>query len=313
MEWPVRGILAVTPLILSIGAAPALGAASTTRTSVAAGRQAASDPEELTIDLPGDVHLVMVRIPAGTFEMGSPDSERGRSSNEGPQHQVTISEDFYLGKYEVTQAQWQAVMGLARPDGCDDLGVGADYPVYCVSWRDVCGERRGFLKKLNDYLLATNQTSFGSLRLPSEAEWEYAARAGTTTRFSFGDASQCSDPCGACDAYEQSMWWCGNAYYSTSTRGARRVGLKLPNPWGLYDMHGNVWEWVADLYGSYSATPTTDPIGSSSGSERILRGGAWGFWARSCRSARRGVFLDVGNLAYRWQYAGLRLAASPPQ
>jgi len=272
--------------------------------------------DEITITLPGDVPLVMVRIPAGTFTMGSPEAELGRSADEGPQHQVTISEDFYLGKYEVTQAQWQSVMGTPRPTGCDDYGVGDDYPVYCVSWTDICGDitdcgaADGFLKRLNDHLLATGQADGGTLRLPTEAEWEYAARAGTTTRFSFGDASECPEPCGACAAYEQRMWWCGNAYYNTSTRGARPVGQKLANPWGLFDMHGNVWELTADLYGSYDSSPQIDPTDVSLGWPRVARGGGWGFFARSCRTARRGRFLPP-DPAYRYHYLGVRLARSP--
>jgi len=269
--------------------------------------------EEITITLPGEVPLVMVRISAGTFTMGSPDSESGRSTDEGPQHQVTISEDFYLGKYEVTQAQWQALMGSPLPTQCDIHSVGNDYPVYCVSWDDIHGtgpglvEADGFLEKLNNHLAATGQPGGGKLRLPTEAEWEYAARAGTTTRFSFGDALECGDPCRACTTYEQSMWWCGNAYYNTSTRGPRPVGQKLANPWGLFDMHGNVWEWVGDAYSSYGSSPQIDPSGPTWGSQRVVRGGSWGFWASNSRAARRGSFMSAG---YRYHYVGFRLARS---
>jgi len=271
--------------------------------------------EEITFTLPGDVPLVMVRIPAGTFTMGSPEDEAGRSDNEGPQHQVTLSRDFYLGKYEVTQAQWHAVMGSSVPSGCDTFSVGDEYPVYCVSWIDICGalescgEEDGFLKRVNDHLVETNQSEGDALRLPTEAEWEYAARAGTTTRFSFGDGSECDEPCGACATYEQYMWWCGNAYYKSSSRGPRPVGQKLANPWGLFDIHGNKWEWVRDVHAGYDSEPQTDPTGPDLSSDiyHVVRGGGWGFWSASCRSARRGSFGDAG---YRYHHIGFRLAAS---
>jgi formylglycine-generating enzyme required for sulfatase activity len=271
--------------------------------------------EETTFTLPGDVPLVLVRIPAGTFTMGSPEDEAGRLDSEGPQHEVTISQDFYLGKYEVTQAQWQAVMGSPVPSGCDSYAVGDEYPVYCVSWIDICGaldtcgEQDGFLKRVNDHLVATNQSDGDALRLPTEAEWEYAARADTTTRFFFGDGSECDEPCGSCATYEDYMWWCGNAYYNSSSRGPQPVGRKLANPWGLFDIHGNVWEWVRDVTAPYDSEPQTDPTGPdlSYSIFRIVRGGGWGFWPASCRSARRGDFGDAG---YRYHHIGFRLAAS---
>jgi len=271
--------------------------------------------EEITFTLSGDVPLVMVRIPAGEFTMGSPEDEVGRFDNEGPQHQVTISQDFYLGTYEVTQAQWHAVMGTSVPSGCEAYSVGDEYPVYCVSWIDICGAldtcgvEDGFLRRVNDHLVATGQSDGDTVRLPTEAEWEYAARAGTTTRFSFGDGSECDEPCAACAAYDQHMWWCGNAYYNTQSQGPRPVGQKLANPWGLFDIHGNVWEWVRDVKGGYDSEPQTDPTGPdlSTNVYRVVRGGGWGFWPASCRSARRGSFGDAG---LRYHHIGFRLAAS---
>ena len=146
---------------------------------------------EVTVMLPGDVPLVLVKVPAGTFMMGSPEYERGNDffDNE-PLHEVTLTQDYYLGKTEITQQQWQAVTGTPMRTECGDLTVGDDYPVYCVTWDRIAGPG-GFNEKLNE-LLETEV-----FRLPTEAEWERAARADTSTRFSHGDVLQCSDDCEA--------------------------------------------------------------------------------------------------------------------
>ena len=251
--------------------------------------------DEITVLLPGNVPLVLVRIPAGTFEMGSPTSERGRQADEGPQHLVSIGQGFYIGKYEVTQAQWQAVMGLVPAQG---HGTGGDYPVYYVSWNDVAGPG-GFVERVNAMLPSAR------LRLPTEAEWEYAARAGTTTPFSFGDDPSCSLAfCGDCALFNQYMWCSG----SLTGYGSRPVGEKDPNPWGLYDVHGNVWEWVQDCYhASYAGAPAD---GSAwlvpSSSRRVVRSGSWHVWAKSCRSANRGDYPSDNRQAT----FGFRLARS---
>ncbi|MHC4808629.1 MAG: formylglycine-generating enzyme family protein, partial [Planctomycetota bacterium] len=140
----------------------------------------------MTLTLPGEVELEMVRIPAGVFKMGSPKKERGRSSDEGPVRKVTINYDFYMGKYEVTQAQWKAIMGRNPVYRC---GIGDNYPVSHISW-DSC---QAFIRKLN-------QLGQGTFRLPSEAEWEYACRAGSRRRFYFGDSSASADTCEDCKA-----------------------------------------------------------------------------------------------------------------
>ena len=219
--------------------------------------------------------LDMALVPAGTFTMGSPSDERGRWGWEWLPHVVTITEPFYLGKHEVTQAQWQAVMGSNRASG---HGVGDDYPVYAVSWNDC----QTFISRLNE-------TGQGTFRLPTEAEWEYACRAGTTTRFSFGDALECDDSTGYCEIQDQYMWWGGNnGTVGSDTYRSKEVGLKLPNPWGLYDMHGNVWEWCSDWWqDSASRGPQTDPQGPTLGSYRASRGGDWHNNAQYCRSAFR--------------------------
>jgi formylglycine-generating enzyme required for sulfatase activity len=251
--------------------------------------------QEITITLPGGVTMVMVKIPAGSFQMGSPDTERGRNSNEGPVHTVTISQAFYMGKTEVTQQQWQAVMGTAMPTSCGSYGAGNTYPVYCVSWNDIAGAG-GFIEKLNQYLGTTK------FRLPSEAEWEYAARGGTTTPFSFAAADTWDLNCGSFPEALSYMWWCGN----NTPYGSKFVGTKAANPFGLYDMHGNLYELCQDWYGAYSSGAQTDPPGPETGSFRVIRGGGWGNLARLCRSADR----SYNDPASRNGSIGFRLARS---
>ena len=243
-------------------------------------------PEEQTVTLPGRVRLILVRIPAGTFTMGSPDSEQGRSSREGPQHSVTLTQDFWLGKYPVTQAQWQAVMG-----NNPSYFKGAQNPVEQVSWDDA----QAFITALNAHIRETDQGP-ATFRLPSEAEWEYACRAGTTTRFYWGDDPNASQ----IDAY---AWYIGNGGNATT----HPVGQKHPNAWGLYDMSGNVWEWCQDWYGKYSSGAVTDPTGPHSGSFRVLRGGSWDYDPEYCRSADRfNLTPDIRNYYY-----GFRVVRTP--
>ncbi len=269
-----------------------------------------SGAEEITVYLPGNVPLVLVRIPAGTFMMGSPDSERGRSANEGPQHQVTLPQDYYMGKTEVTQRQWAAVMGTPMPTACGSYGVGDDYPVYCVSWNDICGGETGssctstsFIGRLNAHLEATGQPGAGKFRLPTEAEWERAARGGTEGPFSFDTSANPNWDleCGSFPQAEPYMWWCNNSGSTTHP-----VGQKLANPYGLFDMHGNVWEWVGDWYGSYPSGAVTDPTGPSSGPGRVTRGGAWLTHARFNRSTSRGY----DRAEFRNYHIGFRPARS---
>ncbi len=253
---------------------------------------ASSGEQEITVTLPGGVPLVMVRIPAGTFQMGAPASERNSSSNEQPVHQVTLTQDYFIGKYEVTQAQWQAVMGT-NPSYFSSCG--GNCPVEQVSWDDIRGAN-GFIARLNQ-LMGTTE-----FRLPTEAEWERAARAGTQTRFSFGDALDGDDVCGANAAADPYVWWCANSGRT------KAVGMKKANPYGLFDVHGNVWEWVEDWYGSYPSTAQTNPTGPATGSYRVFRGGGWYNYGslRDARSANRYYI----NPDYRGNFLGFRLARS---
>ena len=219
---------------------------------------------DLVADLPGGAEMEFVWIEPGVFQMGSPSSEPDRSSDEGPLHEVEISEGFWLGKYEVTQGEWESVMG-SNPSHY----TGDDRrPVEQISWNDV----QGFIATLND---AAGSDVY---RLPTEAEWEYACRAGTQTRWSLGDD----------DGDDESLlgnyaWYYGN----NSPSGTKVVGQKEPSGWGLYDMHGNVWEWVQDWYGSYNSSRQVDPQGPSTGSRRVFRGGYFRNLALDVRSAIR--------------------------
>jgi formylglycine-generating enzyme required for sulfatase activity len=238
-------------------------------------------PKELSVDLGKGVKLEMVQIPAGEFLMGSPDSDKDSFiKREIPQHRVRITKPFYLGKYLVTQEQWEAVMGN-NPSQFE----GPKNPVEKVSWRD-CQQ---FLDKLN----AKSITGRGKFELPSEAQWEYACRAGSKTRYCFGDD----------DSKLGEYAW----YKENSGKNTHPVGGKKPNAWGLYDMHGNVWEWCQDWCedGYYKKSPVDDPSGPTAGRFHIVRGGCWSTPARKCRSATRSEYWT------RSYFLGLRVALIP--
>lgn len=219
-------------------------------------------------------------IPAGSFMMGADKNFENASDDETPRHKVTIGKAFYLGKYEVTQAEWVAVMGH-NPSKFK----GRDNPVEQVSWDDA----QVFIRKLNQ------MEGTDKYRLPTEAEWEYAARAGSKAAYCFGD-----------DAGELGRYaWYGD----NSGERPHPVGKKEPNAWGLYDMHGNVYEWVRDWYGDYRSSPAADPQGPSSGSYRVFRGGSCHDSAWYCRSAYRYYFTPDS----RYYGFGFRLALSPGQ
>jgi formylglycine-generating enzyme required for sulfatase activity len=227
--------------------------------------QPASRPaEELTLDLGGGVSMKLVLIPAGEFQMGSPASEAHRQQNE-TQHTVKITKPFYMGATEVTQEQYEAVMGK-NPSEFN----GGKNPVERVSWNDATE----FCRKLSG-------KTGKAIRLPTEAEWEYACRAGTTTPFHFG-ATISSDQANYDATFAYGRGEKGDARDKTMP-----VGSFLANAWGLHDMHGNVWEWCRDWYGEYAGGPLADPTGPVSGSQRVLRGGAWYNDPSHCRSADR--------------------------
>jgi len=258
--------------------------------------------DEITLPLPSGIPLTLLRIPAGSFLMGSPESEPGRHPLTETQHHVTLTREYYIGRYEVTQQQWVAVMG-SNP--ATDDGVGNAYPAHDVTWDMVAGPG-GFIDKLNQHLAATGQSGTAVVRLPTEAEWEHAARAGTSTVFSFGDGTGCEiESCNMCTTFDRYMWWCANSSWPASPEGTRPVGGKQPNPWGLYDVHGNVWEWTADWYVRHGTGAEVDPTGPATGEYKVLHGGNWNNYPSYCRSASR--------TAYKPDYhygAGFRLACS---
>ena len=230
----------------------------------------------LTIPVKNGINIEMVKVEAGSFNMGATPEMINPDTDEKPVHRVTLTNNYYIGKYEVTQALWQAVMG-SNPSGFK----GDDLPVEMVSWNDC----QDFISKLN----AMTGKRF---RLPSEAEWEYAARGGKKSRgYQYSGSNTIGDV----------AWYEGNSGSKTHA-----VGTKQPNELGIYDMTGNVWEWCQDWYGSYSSSPQTNPIGAVSGSCRMGRGGSWGNSARYCRSSYRGSYAP----GFRGIGLGLRLVLS---
>jgi formylglycine-generating enzyme required for sulfatase activity len=227
----------------------------------------------ITLDPRSDTKMEFVLIPAGTFTMGVEESR----PDEKPVTKVTLTKPFYFGKYEVTQAQWQAVMG-SNPS----YYKGTNLPVEQVSWNAA----QGFLTNLNE------RVSGYHFRLPSEAEWEYACRAGSTTQYSFGDGDT---------ALPEYGWFTGNG-----ERKTHPVGEKKPNAWGLYDMHGNVWEWCQDWYAPYPGGEVTDPTGPATGATIVMRGGSWSHGSRDLWSSFRfGRF----NRNFPFRSVGFRVVA----
>jgi formylglycine-generating enzyme required for sulfatase activity len=233
----------------------------------------------------------LVFIPPGTFTMGSPTNEVDRFLDwEGPQTAVTISRGFWMGKYEVTQGEYLALMG-----NNPNLFTGdTNCPVEFVTWSDATNYCAALtLRERAAGRIATNC----AYRLPTEAEWEYACRGWTSTRFSYGD-----DP-----GYTNLTNY---AWYGVNSDGTTHpVGQKSPNPWGLYDMHGNVWEWCQDGFDTYHGGITLDPQDPASGSYRVFRGGCWDTYAGNCRSANR----ERLPPSLRYNVIGFRVLLAPSQ
>ena len=235
-------------------------------------------------------NIEMVLVPAGTFMMGcSASTQYACYSNESPTHEVTLTQPFYMGRYEVTQAQWTAKMG-SNPSYFSGLSDSPSRPVERVSWNMI----QGF-------------NTLTGLRLPTEAEWEYAYRAGTTTAFH----SYPAQPNGFNDdtLLGNIAWYSGNNGASgSSTYGTKAVGGKFANGLGLHDMAGNVWEWCQDWYGPYSSGSVTNPTGPTTGSARLLRGGSWIYYSDSCRASQRSHYDPPDLIIY---VVGFRAVRTP--
>ena len=235
-----------------------------------------SGGNEISIPVKNGITIDMVKVEAGTFIMGATSEMENPYSWEKPVHQVTLTNDYYIGKYEVTQALWQSVMGSNPSEFKGD-----NLPVEQVSWND--GQE--FISKLN-------RMTGRKFRLPTEAEWEYAARGGKKSRgYQYSGSSNISDV----------AWYDGNSGSKTHP-----VGTKQANELGIYDMTGNVWEWCQDRYGSYVSSSQKNPTGTVRGSNRVYRGGGWDIFAWSCRLSCR----NYGPPYFRYDYLGLRLVLS---
>jgi formylglycine-generating enzyme required for sulfatase activity len=240
--------------------------------------------------------IEMVSVKGGTFTMGCT-IEQGSDcyGNESPAHPVTLS-DFYIGKYEVTQKEWYDIMGV-NP-AASGYGLGSNYPVYYVSWNDIVGTSgaseviNGITYYANGFIYKLNQKTGKKYRLPTEAEWEFAARGGISSKGY---------------KYSGSNTVYNVAWYYSISYSTHLVGTKSPNELGIYDMSGNVWEWCADWYGSYSSAAQTNPTGPTSGSGRVVRGGGWRDDARRARVS----FRTANSPGLRHNSIGFRVACSP--
>ncbi|WP_418869584.1 formylglycine-generating enzyme family protein [Segatella hominis] len=243
----------------------------------------ATSNDIITIPVKDGISIDMVKVEAGTFMMGATKEMRDPNVsllNEEPVHQVTLTNDYYIGKYEVTQALWQAVMG-SNPSKYK----GDNLPVEMVSWND-CQE---FISKLNSM-------TGRKFRLPTEAEWEYAARGGKKSRgYQYSGSNSISDV----------AWYSGNCG-NISGINTHPVGKKQANELGIYDMTGNVWEWCQDMYGYYSLSAQKNPTGSTGGNKRVIRGGSWFNTRESCRTSDRAD----SSPDHHFEGLGLRLALS---
>jgi formylglycine-generating enzyme required for sulfatase activity len=259
--------------------------------------------------------MVLRKIPAGSFTMGSPTDELGRYDNE-TQHQVTLTKDFYVGVFEVTQKQWELVKG-SWPSYFTNADCRDSRPVEQVSYDDIRGSSAGAGWPGNnavdsDSFLGRLQAKTGlDFDLPTEAQWEYACQAGTTTALNSGKNLTSTGSCP--NMSEVGRYWFNGGSRSSSggdtSVGTAKVGSYLPNQWGLYDMHGNVWEWCLDWYQSELGSSTQiDPRGAAGGSNRVDRGGSLDSNADICRSACRGRFWP----SIRFNNVGFRLVRAVP-
>jgi formylglycine-generating enzyme required for sulfatase activity len=253
------------------------------------GRESPKPGQEVT----NSVGMKLRLIPAGTFRMGSPATELDRSDDEVPPHDVAITRPFFMGVYEVTQREYEAVMGYNPARFSAVNGGGPDHPVEQVSWEDA----DAFCRRLSDK--QAEKLAGRVYRLPTEAEWEYACRAGTSTPFHFGSTLS------SAQANFDGNFPYGGTRVGTYAERTAKVGSYAPNAFGLYDMHGNVWEWCSDRYDAnyYRTSSKNDPAGPPDGGRRVHRGGSWYSKGRKCRSAYR----EHGQPDDRYDNIGFRV------
>ena len=231
------------------------------------------------------VTFTMVFVESGTFTMGATAEQQQPFDDEKPPHRVTLTKDFYIGETEVTQALWKAVMGFtptaSGSQWSTEYGLGDHFTAYYISYKDV-----------QQFIFQLNSLTGAQFRMPTEAEWEYAARGGSKSKgYQYSGSNNIGD-----------VAW----YTSNSGKKTHAVKTKKANELGLYDMSGNVYEWCSDWMGNYSSSPAVDPTGPDSGSFRVCRGGSWDFTARCCRVAFRSGF----DPSIRYSGIGFRLVLS---
>jgi len=271
MQWALACLVAIGATGWCLGAEPTPAVAPLTAAAAQAAQRAWAEYLKQPVQRTDSLGVKLSLIPPGQFTMGSPKDEEWHRDDE-VQHRVTMTKAFYLGSTEVTQRQWKALMG----DNPSFFTDSDDLPVETVTWE----QAMTFCRKLS----AKEDASY---RLPTEAEWEYACRAGTVTPFHNGETITTDQA-----NYD------GNNTYAGGPKGVFRetttpAGSFATNPWGLHDMHGNVWEWCADWYGEYPASEVRDPTGPAEGDRRIFRGGCWINFPAVCRSANRAKVVPV--------------------
>jgi formylglycine-generating enzyme len=243
----------------------------------------AKQPQAGTLWDTNSLAMKFIYVPAGEYLMGAPESDLAVFTSQAQQAPVKISQGFYMGKFEVTQQEWKSVMGTEPWKGKDDAKAGDNFPASCIGWEDASA----FCKKLQTTMPFQNM----EFRLPTEAEWEYACRAGTTTQFHFGQEDKVIDQFG----------WTNRSPQVAAAQHAQPVGVKKPNPWGLHDMHGNVCEWCSDWY-ELIIRGGVDPKGPEAGDMRVTRGGSWRNEPLDCASyyrRRDGIDNRFGNIGFR--------------
>lgn len=314
IERKKTSVVAITLLIVASGLWTGAASRAVERPAV---NKTPAEPSSDSAVVVNSIGMKLRRIAAGRFWMGSRDDDPDAREDEKPRHRVTISRPFYLGVYEVTQDEWARVLGqrksFFRPDGAGADKVGKQdtgrFPAEQVTWVDAVA----FCRRLT--ALPAEKKAGRSYRLPSEAEWEYAARAGTQTAFAFGDRLSSRQ------ANFNGRYPFGGAAKGPFLSRTTRVGSYAPNAFGLFDMHGNVWEWCGDRYGRtyYRTSPAKDPTGPASGSRRVIRGGDWYSDGRDCRSAFRyadvpdGTFYALGLRVVMVKGDARPVLAPPPQ